>query len=252
MPRQARKKSKTGIYHIMLRGINRQTIFEDDADCNKFVETIQRCKGKSKFELYAYCLMGNHVHLLLKEGAESISLIMQRICSGFVFWYNCKYDRYGHLLQERYKSEVVENEVYLLTVLRYIHRNPIKAGISNTVEGYKWSSIHEYIGKQNIIDTEFVLGLFAEEKQTAKKKFVEYISELNDDECLDYEERHRMSDEEVIKLIEEKYEVKRGFLHLLERQKRDIILRYLKMINGITIRQLVRITGVSKAMVEKA
>ncbi|SNS77668.1 Transposase IS200 like [Anaerovirgula multivorans] len=112
--------------------------------------------------------MGNHVHLLLREGRKGISLSMQRICSSFVYWYNWKYDRFGHLFQERYKSEVVENEAYLITVLRYIHQNPVKAGITNTVKGYKWSSYHEYIDKQNIIDTEFILKLFAKEKQIAK------------------------------------------------------------------------------------
>jgi hypothetical protein len=100
---------------------------------------------------------------------------MQRICSSFVYWYNWKYDRFGHLFQERYKSEVVENEAYLITVLRYIHQNPIKAGITTSVAGYKWSSYHEYIRKQNIIDTEFILELFAKDKQIAKKEFEKYI-----------------------------------------------------------------------------
>ncbi|WP_207652571.1 transposase [Anaerovirgula multivorans] len=89
MPIKAREKRKTGIYHIIIRRINRQNIFEDDRDCVKFIDAIQKSK-KSKFELYGHCLMGNHVHLLLREGIESLSLIMQRICSGFVYWYNHK------------------------------------------------------------------------------------------------------------------------------------------------------------------
>jgi REP element-mobilizing transposase RayT len=115
----------------MLRGINRQAIFADEEDYCKLIETIQRIKEKSGFELYGYCLMGNHVHLLLREARESISVSMQRVCSSFVHWYNRKYDRFGHLFQERYRSEVVEDEAYLLTVLRYIHQNPttIKEGI---------------------------------------------------------------------------------------------------------------------------
>lgn len=252
MPRQARKRSKTGIYHIMVRGNNRQIIFEDDEDYLKFLDTIQKIKVKCKFDLYGYCLMGNHAHLLLREGEESVSMVMQRICSSFVYWYNWKYDRYGHLFQERYKSEVVEDEAYLLTVLRYIHQNPIKAGIKNTIEGYKWSSYQEYIGKQNIIDTEFILKLFSTEKQTAKEKFKKYMSEVNEDICLDYKERHRIADDEIIKLIEEKYGVKKGYFHLVEKQEMDMILKNLKGINGVTIRQIVRVTGVSKYMVEKA
>lgn len=252
MPRQAREKSCTRIYHIMMRGINRQTIFEDDEDRVKFIETIELCKGKSEFELYGYCLMGNHVHLLVREGIESLSLTMQRICSGFVYWYNRKYDRFGHLFQERYKSEIVESEAYLITVLRYIHQNPIKAGITNSVEGYKWSSYHEYMHKQSRIDSEAILELFGTEKQKAVIEFKKYMNEINGDVCLDYEERHRIADEEIIKLIEEKYSVKKGFFHLLGREEKDEILKNLKATNGVTIRQLARVTGVSKYMVEKA
>lgn len=252
MPRQARKKSKTGIYHIMVRGINRQTIFEDNEDCVKFIDTIRLNKEKSRFDLYGYCLMGNHVHMLLREGAESVSLTMQRICSGFVYWYNWKYDRLGHLFQERYKSEVVEDERYLLTVLRYIHQNPIKAGLTNTLEEYQWSSYQEYIHKPKMIDAEFILELFDAEKQKAMERFKKYMSELNEDVCLDYEERHRIADNELIRFIEEKYGVKKGLFHLIERQEKDKILRELKSIEGVTIRQLVRVTGASKFTVEKA
>ena len=192
MPRQARKKSKTGIYHIMVRGTNRQTIFEDDEDYEKFIDTIRKVKEKSGFKIYGYCLMGNHVHLLLHEGNESISLSMQRICSSFVYWYNWKYDRYGHLLQERFKSEVVESESYLITVLRYIHQNPIKAGIIDSIEGYRWSSYREYLEKENIIDTEIILKLFSMKREKAKKEFDKYMKETNEDMCLEYIESHRI------------------------------------------------------------
>ena len=109
MPRTARKKSSTGIYHVMLRGINRQSIFEDDEDNEKFLQTIKDCKDVSEFELYGYCLMGNHVHLLLKEGKESLELVFKRIGARYVFWYNWKYRRCGHLFQDRFKSEAVES-----------------------------------------------------------------------------------------------------------------------------------------------
>jgi len=247
MPRQARKKSKTGIYHIMLRGINRETIFNNEKDCTKFIYTMQKSKEKSKFEIYGYCLMGNHVHLLLREGKEPLSLIMQRMCSSFVYWYNGEYDRLGHLFQERYKSETVENEAYLITVLRYIHQNPIKAGITDLVSGYKWSSYHEYIHGKNIIDTEFIFELFA-----SKDDFEIYMNETNEDICLDYKEKHRITDEEIIKLIEKKYGIKKGLFHLLEKQKKNMILKKLKEKEGITIRQLARVTGASKYMVERA
>ena len=117
MPRQARKKSSAGIYHIMLRGVNQQQIFEDGEDCDKFLQVLKDCKAISEFKLFAYCLMGNHIHILLQETNEPIELLMKRIATRFVYWYNIKYQRVGHLFQDRFKSEPIENDAYFLTVL---------------------------------------------------------------------------------------------------------------------------------------
>ena len=116
MPRVARIKSNSGIYHIIMRGINRQTIFEDEEDYNKFIQTMQRYKEIYVYKIYAYCFMRNHLHLLLKEGKEPLETIMRRICGSFVFWYNRKYGRIGCLFQNRYWSEPVEDNEYLLAV----------------------------------------------------------------------------------------------------------------------------------------
>ena len=107
MPRQARKKSENGIYHIMFRGINKQQIFQENEDYRKFLNVVKECKEISGFKLFAYCLMGNHAHLLLKEGNENLDLIVKRIGSRYVYWYNTKYKRAGHLFQDRYKSEPI-------------------------------------------------------------------------------------------------------------------------------------------------
>jgi REP element-mobilizing transposase RayT len=117
----------------MIRGINRQAIFEDDEDRIRFIDTLREYKDISKYEIYGYCLMDNHIHLLIKEIDESISLIIKRISSSYVHWYNTKYERLGHLFQERFRSEVVEDDGYFLTVLRYIHQNPVKAKIAENV-----------------------------------------------------------------------------------------------------------------------
>ena len=133
MSRQARAKSSTKIYHVMLRGINKQQIFFDEQDCKKFIKTLIDCKKISGFKLYAYCLMPNHIHLLLKAENEDLSVIMKRIGCRFVYWYNAKYQRVGHLFQDRFKSEPVEDDEYFLCALRYIHLNPVEAGISNVL-----------------------------------------------------------------------------------------------------------------------
>ena len=129
MSRRARQRSGTDIYHVILRGINRQQIFYDEEDYDYFIRLLNRFQKVSQYEVYAYCLMGNHIHLLIKVHQESLGTIFQRIGASFVYWYNLKYQRVGHLFQDRFKSEPVENERYFLTVMRYIFRNPVKAGI---------------------------------------------------------------------------------------------------------------------------
>ena len=133
MTRQARERSKSGIYHIIMRGINRQDIFYDEDDYQRFMETIERVKT-DKLDMYGFCLMSNHVHLLLHEKNEDIHQIMKRIGSSYAWWYNRKYHRIGHVFQGRYGSECVEDDGYLLTVIRYIHKNPVKAGIVSEPE----------------------------------------------------------------------------------------------------------------------
>jgi REP element-mobilizing transposase RayT len=203
LARQAREKSASGIYHIMMRGINRQNIFEDQEDYAKFLQTLQRYKKISGYQIYAYCLMGNHVHLLLKVADEPLEQMMRRICGSYVFWYNRKYQRIGNLFQDRFKSETVENDTYFLTVLRYIHQNPLKAGLVKSLEGYQWSSISEYINMQDFIDTDFALEMFEADRVKAVKSFIEFCKIESDDHCLEMEDKCLLTDPEAIDLIKD-------------------------------------------------
>jgi putative transposase len=253
MPRKARKKSKSGIYHIIMRGINRQNIFEDDEDNRKFLSILRKYKYISNYEIYAYCLMGNHVHLLLRIKEEPLEQIMRRICSSYVFWYNKKYQRIGNLFQDRFKSEPVDNETYFLVVTRYIHQNPIKAGITKNIEEYKWSSYHEYTGKVNLVDINFILKILNTERKKAIKSFVEYNSKLNNDNCLDIKKSNRITDEDAKNIISELCNVKNA----IEIQNFDILTRnkYLKELkekHDLSIRQIERLTGINRGVVQKA
>jgi len=130
MARQIRKKSGTGIYHVMLRGINRQDIFEDDED---YLQMVSILRGQSeRYDekglrlssfciFYAYCLMSNHLHLLIQEREDSVSNIVKRIGVTYAHYFNKKYERNGHLFQDRFRSEPVDNIEYFVTLLRYIH-----------------------------------------------------------------------------------------------------------------------------------
>lgn len=253
MPRQARRKSESGIYHIIVRGINKQVIFEDDEDREKFIGYLQYYKDIAGYLLYGYCLMDNHIHLLIKEGKESIGNTMKRIGVSYVSWYNRKYDRAGHLFQDRFKSEVVETDEYLLTVLRYIHQNPVKAGKAKSVEIYKWSSYAEYIGKSKIIETSFILGVFAEGREKSIVHFQNYMNEYADANYIEINEAKRMTDDKVKKIIQKYAKVKMPTeLQNMEKIKRDEIVRKIKEMNGISTRQIARLTGISQSVIAKA
>jgi len=244
MPRTARKKSESGIYHIMLRGINRQQIFEDEEDNLHFLETLKKYKEQCGYEIYAYCLMGNHLHILLKEGKEELTLILKRIASSYVYWYNWKYHRTGHLFQDRFKSEPVEDDSYFFTVLRYIHQNPVKAGLSKEIKDYKFSSYNEYLSNQELVNVDFVFSM------VSKEQFLEFNNEENSDSCLEIEYSFRLTDEEAKKII---YKISKSKnlanFQTLEKNKRDLYLQKFYL-NGLSIRQISRLTGISKKIVE--
>lgn len=252
MPRQARERSEFGIYHVIMRGINKQNIFEDEEDRGKFIETLGYYKMPSGYMLYGYCLMDNHIHLLLGEGKETMGKAIQRISSSYVRWYNQKYDRCGHLFQERFKSEMVQDEAYFLTVLRYIHQNPLKAGIARTLDAYSWSSYCQYIGDAGIVDINIALGIFSEERERAKKLFREYSTEETVDECLEYQEKTVVKDQDIFKYLHHIGITSISQLQQLGKEQRDDVLRRLKEREGVTIRQLARITGISKSVIDRA
>ena len=244
MPRTARKKSKTGIYHILLRGINQQQIFADDEDNEMFLEILRDCKVAGGFKVYAYCLMGSHAHLLIKVAAEGLEQIFKKIGIRYVYWYNWKYNRTGHLFQGRFKSEPVESDDYFFTVIRYIHQNPVKAGLTRSIEAYKWSSYKEYVKKRDIVDTSFAL------KTMALKDFIKFNKKKNNDSCLE-DIASRMSDKDAKEIMKHlvNCDTVEGF------QKLDAIMRNASIKRmkekGLSIRQISRLTGVSKGIVER-
>ncbi len=251
MPREARAKSNTGIYHIILRSINKQNIFEDDEDYQKLLETLKKYQEKSGYEIYAYCLMSNHIHLLMKEIKEELGIAFRRIGASFVYWYNWKYARSGHLFQDRYKSEAVESDRYFLTVLRYIHQNPLKAGIVKNISDYPWSSYSEYIVKAKICNIHFTLGMFSQDEEQAIKLFKEFNLTENKDHCLSYEIKGRLHDIEALDFIKS---ILQGKSHLeiqnFEKERIRNIIKKCKE-RGLSLKQIERLTRLSFSMIRR-
>ncbi|WP_458411766.1 transposase [Schinkia sp. CFF1] len=258
MPREAREKSETGNYHIIWRGANKQEIFHDDLDSRKFLDILKNYKIKCALTVHAWCLMGNHAHLLVKEGNEDISVTMKRIGVSYAGYYNRKYITTGHLFQDRFRSENVDNNRYFRTVVRYIHQNPVKAGIVHSPSEWKWSSCLGYYGKglypENLLDSSEMLGMISTDTRIARDRFKEFNERKNHDQCLeDQIEKKGVTDEEArLKIMEVLGEIEIPQVKSLPKEKRKEVLRKVKKIDRISLRQTARILGVSVTLIFKA
>ncbi len=252
MPRTSRVKSKSGTYHIIMRGINRQTLFEDEEDYIRFVQTLERYKEVCGYSLYAYCLMGNHVHLLLKEDKHPLETIMRKICGSCVLWYNKKYDRVGYLFQDRFKSEPVEDEAYFLTAIRYIFQNPLKANLVTEISNYAWTNYVNYMVEDKGAAIDFVFDIFNKNREKAIKSFIHYINRENNDECLDIFQRHQITDDDAREIIKKHCGINHGTeMQKLDIQTRNSHIKGLKEKYGLSIRQIERITGIGRGVVQR-
>ena len=248
MPRTARIKSVSGYYHIVARGIAKQVLFEEDADYLFFLKILKKCKEEEQFKLLAFCLMENHFHLLVKID-NGMDRVMRRILTTYAKYYNTKYERIGYLFQDRYKSKVIERRSYLLSAMRYIHNNPLKAGLCS-VDQYRWSSWKYYDGAEGMVDTDIVLNMLG-----GKRGFMEYSMYTEhdpDDGCFEFKEPSRLSDTQAQEKIRELLHLESGTkLQELDRVKRNKALRTLKD-GGLSIRQIERLTGITRGVVMKA
>ncbi|MFH1259209.1 MAG: transposase [Elusimicrobiota bacterium] len=182
MPRKPRIDRPGLLYHIMVRGIERREIFKDDNDREDFVGRLKKSLEWSGAKCYAWTLMPNHLHLLIKTGEKPLNRIMRKILTGYAVNFNIRYKRAGHLFQNRYKSIIVEEEAYLLDLVRYIHLNPIRAKIVKDLrelEGYKWSGYGTIMGEQEATwqDPEEILRRFGRSVREAREKYREFVEE---------------------------------------------------------------------------
>lgn len=265
MPRTARQQSETGVYHAILRGVNKQQIFECSEDYQKFLQILRLQtqqqedalgqKQSPHCTIYAYCQMGNHVHLLIKETGEPLGETMKRISSSYVYYYNHKYGRIGHLFQERFKSQPVSDWEYFLTLLRYIHQNPLKPNLVSNLRDYPWSSWIEYLGQQ----TDHFCATHAVLDRISIEELSQLVGQpLTEDEelgLLDIEEtpvKTYFTDEEIWQVLTALCNVTTlaDFQKLPRPHQKHILWEAHE--KGIGPRALSRITGVPYSIVQRA
>ena len=180
MPRKARIDAQGALHHIIARGIDRQSIFEDDKDRKDFLNRLDTVLTETQTACYAWALIPNHFHLLLRTGPTSISTVMRRLLTGYAISYNHRHRRYGHLFQNRYKSILCQENTYLLELVRYIHLNPLRAGIVKDIgklHRYPYCGHSALVGRydRGWQDTEYVLKLFHKTLSAARRGYREFI-----------------------------------------------------------------------------
>ena len=261
MARPIREKSGTGVYHVMLRGINRQDIFEDEEDYLQMTSILRGLtdmyddKGLRLPPLcifYAYCLMSNHIHLLIQEREEHISEVVKRIGVTYAHYFNKKYERNGHLFQDRFRSEPVDSIEYFVILLRYIHQNPLKARIVEEIDDYPWSSWKEYVSDSCIApfcSTKVVFSRVPKEDLT--ELFSSPVEEYGQILDIDTDGIRPISDSDVKAfLLKSKGIANPLIIQSLEKTRRnEMLISALSF--GAGIRQLSRLTGVSFGVIQK-
>lgn len=241
---QARStNSESGTYHVTARGNGRQILFEEDVDYLTFLSYLSDALAQSELSLLAWCLMDNHVHLLLRGPRLEVSQMMHSVLGKYAMHFNRRTGHVGHVFQNRFACKEIASEEHLYEAIRYIHQNPAKAGLGTT-EGYRWSSFHEYAEQRGLCDTETVLELaggingfrmLCESRQGA------YV-----------EPGRRFPEERNLELITQS--VLNGISPLeiktLPKPARNEALRKLRE-SGLGVRQIERLTGVGRSVISR-
>ncbi|MGE4283890.1 MAG: transposase [Clostridia bacterium] len=243
MPRIARVKGEFSTYHIIQRGNARRNIFNSDDDRMRYLETLERMRGKYNFKLESFCLMDNHVHLLINDNGNDISKIVKSINISYAYYFNRRNKRVGHLFQDRFKSELIDNDSYLLAVSAYIHNNPVKARMVKMPGEYKWSSFRSFIDNESdetcIISTDRILGTISANNKKAMEEYYSYV--------LKYEPMIEVMDVEEDKILYAKDNVE--YIDSIEAAK-QLTIKVLDT-NGINLGELNRNKALRRELILK-
>lgn len=244
MSRPPRKVSETGYYHVITRGIGRQILFEEPNDYRYYIRLLQKYSEDTGAAVCAYCLMENHVHLLIYDRAGALPLFVKKVGISYSAYFNRKYDRCGHLFQDRYKSETVDDDSYLLSVFRYILKNPQKAGVCSADE-YEWSSYKLYGGRSSFVNTETLCDMLGNFEH-----YAEFISAEDNCVCMEYAPE-KTDDDRAADIVKQVLGVESGtaIQSYPRAERNEALIKLLRA--GMSIRQIERYTGISRGVIQE-
>ena len=247
MPRRARQQSESGIHHVMLRGVNRDPIFVDDTDYASFLDCLLATKAASGCQILAYCLMPNHVHLLVRAVDEPIGDVIKRLGVRYSRRFNHRHGRVGHLFQDRFKSKPVDDDAYLVTVLRYIWNNPVEAALVSCPEHFRWSSRHLLGHPSALLDEPELLRLIP--PQTMADLIASAPEPARPEAKAKLGRPPRYAIEEVAARLSAVSGVRdRSEFAELPRPARSAVVKLLH-VSGASLRQIAEVTGLSVSVV---
>jgi len=182
MPRQARLDSPGTLHHVIIRGIEKRRIVDDDTDRDDFISRMEKLCSETETRVYAWALMSNHAHIFLRSGTPGLPKFMRRLLTGHAVSYNLRHSRHGHLFQNRYKSIICEEDAYFKELIRYIHLNPVRAGLVKDVaelDRYRWCGHSVIMGKVKRAwqERDYVLRWFGKKEGEAKRAYRRYVKE---------------------------------------------------------------------------
>lgn len=246
MARKPRVEYAGAFYHVICRGNQRQAIFRSDADRKHYLERLEQYRERYGFKVYAYVLMGNHVHLLIETGRVPLSRIMQGLQLRYTGYFNKKYHKVGHLFQGRYKAILCDRDAYLLELVRYLHLNPQRMRSPMDAGNYRWSSHGAYLGKDNLVrvETAAVLGEFAKSVGKARRGYLKFMAEGkaagHQPDYYDVRDQRFLGDQRFVEEIEERVQGDREIAVPEPRAKIGVLLPLIAKAYGATEKDLVQ------------
>lgn len=255
MPTRRRQKSGTDIYHVITKGINKERNFNQDREKRYLKKIIRKVQKKYKsVEIYAYCIMSNHLHLILKAEFPILSLFMAAVLAEYANYYNYKHYRNGHVFQNRFISECIETERYFWNCLRYVHLNPVKAYIVEEAEKYKYSSMMEYRNSVPDLLHEKAIEFYRKEFGSYSE-FEEFHKQRQRELFIDIPDEITSQQNEIALLIAEELFKTKNLSHLTqvfeEREIRQVYLQEIKRILRISEKKAKQLFNTVKKQVEE-
>lgn len=254
MGRKKRAISSSGIYHVISRGNGKQYVFHDDQDFSVFKNYLRSALNVYGLRILSYCLMGNHLHLLVHtEDIGELSGTMHFSLGKYAGYYNAKYERVGSLFASRFKSIPVIAGEYFFCVVKYIHNNPVKAGLVGGMADYRWSSYGEILegGAKSLVDLRDLLDYYGTEMNQQREHFVDHhhIPSLIPDDLI---EDYPLTEAEQVIVFTGRYDLETlGKAKSMEQDERNRLILNLKAEAGLSNKAIERLTGISAVIIKK-